>query len=66
MVLGHEAIKVPNPNPVSPIDSDDLKQTLWLLPIIACWQGHALLSLFTSELVSPFVNLSIVLNSLLS
>jgi hypothetical protein len=58
MVLGHGANRVSNSTPL--MDSDDLKQTLWLLPIVACWQGNSLLSLFTSELVNPLMNLSLL------
>lgn len=63
MALGHEANRVSNPTPL--VDSDDLKQTLWLLPIVACWQGHTLLSLLASELVSPLMHLGILFRSFL-
>ncbi|MFQ3316845.1 MAG: hypothetical protein ACI8T6_000261 [Candidatus Poseidoniaceae archaeon] len=64
MVLGHEANRVSNSTPL--MDSDDLKQTLWLLPIVACWQGHNLLSLFTSEIVYPLKNLSLLISPFLN
>ena len=48
------------------MDSDDLKQTLWLLPILICWQGHALLSVFTSEIVYPLMNLSLLFRPFLT
>jgi len=55
MVLGPGANRVSNSTPL--VDSDDLKQTLWLLPIVACWQGNSLISLFASEIVYPLMNL---------
>ena len=58
MVLGLEASSVSDSTPL--IDSDDLKQTLWLFPIVICWQGHSFFSLFVSELVVPLLNLSVL------
>ena len=39
MVLGLEASSVSDSTPL--LDSDDLMQTLWLFPIVVCWQGHS-------------------------
>ena len=64
MVRGREASSVSDSTPL--IDSDDLKQTLWLLPILICWQGHTLLSVFTSEIVYPLMNLSLLISPFLN
>ena len=53
MGLGHGAISVPTSTPL--VDSDDLKQLLWLLPALTCWQGHALYSVFKAEVALPLL-----------
>jgi hypothetical protein len=51
--LGHGAIDVPISTPH--VDSDDLKEFLWLLPAFICWQGHILLSVLKGKLALPML-----------
>ncbi len=54
MGLGHEANSVPTSTPL--VDSDDMKQFLWLVPALMCWQGHALYSVFKEEVALPLLH----------
>lgn len=64
MALGLEASSVTDSTPL--LDSDDLMQTLWLFPIVVCWQGHSFSSLVISELVVPLLNLSVLFRPFLT
>lgn len=53
MGLGHEATDVAISTPH--VDSDDLREFLWLIPALICWQGHTLLSMLKGKVALPML-----------